>query len=110
VANSFLVKTCWHGDYPNWGRIMGALGYSGARFSESSVGIHYDGLPVVRRGVSAGTPVRRLSAIQRRGSFTVSIGLGAGRGSAVVHTCDCSEEYVRTNVDYVRQTARAAPT
>jgi glutamate N-acetyltransferase / amino-acid N-acetyltransferase len=110
VANSFLVKTCWHGDYPNWGRIMAAVGYSGARIVEDRITIWFDRLPVVRRGLSAGTPVSRLSAVQRKERFTVTIDLKTGRGRATVYTCDCSEEYVRINVDYVQRIAGRGPT
>src|SRR5882724_5795858 len=41
VANSALVKTSWHGGDPNWGRIMGALGYSAAKVVEDRVAIGY---------------------------------------------------------------------
>lgn len=110
VANSMLVKTCWHGDYPNWGRIMDAVGYSPARVVEEKVDIHYDDRIAVRRGQAAGTPVSQLSAIQAREQFTVTIHLHLGRGAAEVYTCDCSEEYVRINVDYVRDMTGRAPT
>lgn len=101
VANSLLVKTCWHGDYPNWGRIMDALGYSSAKVVESKVDILYDDLPAVRGGMATDTPIEALSAVQRREFFTLTIRLGLGKGRAEVYTCDCSEEYVRINVDYV---------
>ncbi len=110
VANSLLVKTCWHGDYPNWGRIMDAVGYSPARVVEEKVEIHYDDRIAVRRGRAAGTPVSQLSAIQAREQFAVTINLHLGRGAAEVYTCDCSEEYVRINVDYVRDMTGRAPT
>ena len=110
VANSLLVKTCWHGDYPNWGRIMDAVGYSPARVVEEKVDIRYDDLPAVKRGKSAGTSVAALSAIQSKESFTVTIDLHLGKGAGEVYTCDCSEEYVRINVDYVRDMTGRAPT
>lgn len=110
VANSLLVKTCWHGDYPNWGRVMDAVGYSPAKVVESKVDIFYGDLPAVRRGIAAGTPVDRLSAIQSQEQFTVTIDLNLGRGRAEVYTCDCSEDYVKINVDYVRDMTGRAPT
>ena len=110
VANSLLVKTCWHGDYPNWGRIMDAVGYSPAKVVESKVDVFYDDLPAVRRGISAGTPVEKLSAVQARESFAVTIDLHLGRAAAEVYTCDCSEDYVRINVDYVRDLTGRGPT
>ena len=97
VANSLLVKTSWVGDYPNWGRIMDALGYSPAKVVEERVDIGYDGLPAVRGGVRAGTELARLKRIQRQKAFTLAINLNLGPGAAVVYTCDCTEEYVRIN-------------
>ncbi len=98
VANSLLVKTSWAGDYPNWGRIMDALGYSAAIVDETRVDISYDGVPAARRGVSAGTDIERLKSIVRQKEFTVDIHLHLGRGEAVVYTCNCTEEYVRINM------------
>ena len=42
VANSMLCKTAWFGGDPNWGRIIAAVGYSGARVDDSRVDISFD--------------------------------------------------------------------
>ena len=42
IANSLLVKSSWYGNDPNWGRIMDALGYSGAALSEQTVQMWYE--------------------------------------------------------------------
>ncbi len=110
VANSMLVKTCWHGDYPNWGRIMDAIGYSPAKIDETKVDIFYDDTIAVRRGISAGTPVDKLSAIQSKEEFAITIDLHLGRANAEVFTCDISEDYVKINVDYVRDMTGRGPT
>lgn len=98
VANSLLVKTSWVGDYPNWGRIMDALGYSRAKVDEERVDISYDDLPAARGGLFAGTPIDDLKRIQRQKAFTIEINLNLGAGEAVVYSCDCTEEYVRINM------------
>lgn len=98
VANSLLVKTSWVGDYPNWGRVIDALGYSRAKVVEECVDISYDGLPACRRGVYTGTPIERLKKVIRQPRFTLDIHLHLGKGDAVVYTCDCTEEYVRINM------------
>ena len=98
VGNSLLVKTSWVGDYPNWGRVMDALGYSGAKVVEGKVDIAYDGLPAALAGVYSGTPIEKLSAVQRKKEFTLNIDLNLGRGAATVYSCDCTEEYIRINV------------
>lgn len=110
VANSMLVKTCWHGDYPNWGRIMDAVGYSAAKVDETKVDIYYDDVLAVRRGVSAGAPISKLSQIQSQEEFTVTIDLRLGRSTAEVFTCDISEDYVKINVDYIRDLTGRKPT
>jgi glutamate N-acetyltransferase/amino-acid N-acetyltransferase len=110
VANSMLVKTCWHGDYPNWGRIMDAIGYSSAKVDESKVDIYYDNLPAVQKGVAAKTPIQDLSRVQQQERFAVTIRLHLGDGEAEVYTCDCSEEYVRINVDYIKMPDGREPT
>ena len=64
---------------------------------EERVAIYYNDLPAVKGGVFAGTPLKRLEKIQRQKAFTISINLNLGRGTAVIYTCDCTEEYVRIN-------------
>jgi glutamate N-acetyltransferase/amino-acid N-acetyltransferase len=98
VANSLLVKTSWAGTYPNWGRILDAVGYSGARVVEDRLSLHYNDVPAVRRGIAAPTPIRRLQKITAGREFNVAIDLHLGRGQATVYTCNCTEEYVRINV------------
>lgn len=98
VANSLLVKTSWAGEYPNWGRVMDALGYSRARVEEDKVDIAYDQLPACRGGLYAGTPIDDLKRIVRQKAFTLTINLNLGAGETVVYTCNCTEEYVRINM------------
>ncbi len=98
VANSFLVKTSWAGSYPNWGRVMDALGYAPAQINENKVEIHYDNLLAVQKGMKAGASIERLSRIVAKKAFTLAIDLHLGRGEATVYSCDCTEEYVRINM------------
>ena len=97
VANSFLVKTSWVGSYPNWGRIMDALGYSPARVDETKVEIYYGKLLCARHGLKAGASVEQLSKIVARKEFTITIDLHLGRHAATVYSCDCTEDYVKIN-------------
>ncbi len=98
VANSMLVKTSWAGGYPNWGRIMDALGYSPARVIENKVEMFYDGRLAVRQGVKAGVSIDQMKRIQAQKDFTITIDLHLGQGEAVIYTCNCTEEYVRINM------------
>jgi glutamate N-acetyltransferase / amino-acid N-acetyltransferase len=97
VANSFLVKTSWVGTYPNWGRVMDALGYSPAKVDETKVEIFYDKLRAVQNGLKAGAAIERLSQIVAKKAFTLTIDLHLGRHAATVYSCDCTEDYVKIN-------------
>ena len=97
VANSFLVKTSWVGSYPNWGRIMAALGYSPALVDENKVEIRYDRLLAAKNGLKAGASIAQLSKVAAQKEFTLTIDLHLGRHAATVYSCDCTEEYVKIN-------------
>ncbi len=100
VANSLLCKTAWYGGDPNWGRVVAALGYSGAQFNPDSTDIFYDAMPVVRQGGDAGTPEEDLVEIVKQREFTVLADLNSGDAEYWVWTCDVSYEYVKINADY----------
>ena len=97
VAKSQLVKTAWTGGDPNWGRIMAALGYSGARVREEMVEIYYDGLLAVVNGQPSKTPVGKLKKVVEKSKFTITIHLHSGMGEYSILTTDLTEEYVRIN-------------
>ena len=97
VANSFLVKTSWVGTYPNWGRIMDALGYSPAAVDENKVEIRYNHLLAAKNGLKAGASIEQLSKVAAQKEFAITIDLHLGRHAATVYSCDCTEEYVKIN-------------
>ena len=99
VANSMLNKTAWAGKRPNWGRIMDAIGYSYAQVQENKVDITYDAVPAVRGGMAHNVPEEELIAVVSKEAFTIHINLNLGGGEAVVYTCNCTEDYVRINVE-----------
>jgi glutamate N-acetyltransferase / amino-acid N-acetyltransferase len=98
VANSTLVKCAWAGGDPNWGRIMDAIGYSGARIDESRIAIDYGGLPIVRHGMLAPTPWKDLRTVAARKLIRVVIDLRLGPFSHEVWTSDLTEAYVKFNL------------
>ncbi|MCF7863600.1 MAG: bifunctional glutamate N-acetyltransferase/amino-acid acetyltransferase ArgJ [Kiritimatiellales bacterium] len=98
VANSMLNKTAWAGTYPNWGRIMDAIGYSKAKVLEEQVSIHYDDRQVVANGMRTDIPQEDLIKVVSQTDFAINIDLHLGEGTATVYTCNCTEEYVRINV------------
>lgn len=97
VANSKLVKCSWNGNDPNWGRILHAVGYSGARVKEEMVNIHLNGVIVTQNGISAGTDGEKLIAAVSGPEFTVGIDLNIGKGNFTLYTSDLSPEYVDFN-------------
>jgi glutamate N-acetyltransferase / amino-acid N-acetyltransferase len=98
VANSVLVKCAWAGGDPNWGRILDALGYSGASMDPARVDIDYDKARLVRGGMLAASGMERARPVAARKAFRVSIDLHAGSGSYHVWTTDLTEEFVRLNL------------
>jgi glutamate N-acetyltransferase/amino-acid N-acetyltransferase len=98
IAKSELIKTSWTGGDPNWGRIMAALGYSGARIREEMVEIFYDGVLAVYNGQPSKTPLAKLRKIVRKPKFTITIHLHYGMGEYSILTTDLTEEYVRINM------------
>jgi glutamate N-acetyltransferase/amino-acid N-acetyltransferase len=98
VANSLLVKTSWVNDYPNFGRVMDALGYSAAKVVEDKVDIAYNGIVLVRGGLRTDAPLDAVKQVQRQEAFTIRIDLHLGRGAAYVLACDCGHPYIDINV------------
>lgn len=97
VANSALVKCAWYGGDPNWGRILDALGYSGAALREEMIDVYYNGLIAVRGGMASKTPPEKLQAVVQQRKFTVHVHLGLGQAEYVVYTTDMTPKYVRLN-------------
>ena len=100
VGNSLLCKTAWFGNDPNWGRVVAALGYSGAKFSDEKCDVYFGDIPVVRNGGDAGTPEEDLLATVKQREFTITCDFHEGDGEYWVWTSDVSYEYVKINADY----------
>ncbi len=101
VAISPLVKTAMAGADVNWGRIMAALGRSGARFDPEKVSIAFGPHLVVENGLGLGDKAEALAKkLILAGPFTVTINLRAGNFQDFCHTCDFTEDYIRINASY----------
>jgi glutamate N-acetyltransferase/amino-acid N-acetyltransferase len=102
VANSLLVKTSWFGGDPNWGRVIAAVGYSGAAVDPDKVDIAYDEVRAVSGGCAApGSRLQDLEGVLARKEFAIDVCLNLGEGADTVYTCDCSQEYVKINSEYL---------
>jgi glutamate N-acetyltransferase/amino-acid N-acetyltransferase len=101
VATSSLVKTAFFGEDANWGRIIAAVGYSGAEVDPERVAICFDDVPVVRQGVSTGKELEaQATEVLKRPEFTVVVDLALGEGCADYYTSDLTYDYVKINADY----------
>jgi len=100
VATSPLVKTALHGGDPNWGRIIAAVGRSGARFSPRKVCLQAGKLPLVINGEPAKYLEKAAAKIFGRERVPITIDLGAGKASTVILACDFGHDYISLNTDY----------
>jgi glutamate N-acetyltransferase/amino-acid N-acetyltransferase len=101
IAHSPLVKTAWAGSDPNWGRLMAAIGYSGAQIDPERIDIQYGELPVCRDGGRAAEfDEAAAHACVTQPEFSITIQLHQGTGSCIFWTTDLTVEYVHINADY----------
>lgn len=97
IANSPLFKTALHGADPNWGRMVCAIGYSGARFRKIDIAVN--GIPVVRNCISTGNE-RAFRSEMKKKRICVEVNLGCGKYEYEVITCDLSRKYIDINAIY----------
>ena len=101
IAHSSLVKTAWAGCDPNWGRLVAAIGYSGAEIDPERIDIWFGELRICRNGGRAAEfDEKAAHAYLQQEEFSISIGLNQGAGSCVFWTTDLTTEYVHINADY----------
>ncbi len=100
VAKSSLVKTAVHGGDPNWGRIVCALGYSGAELALDRLHLTIGGLVVFERGAGVDVDLGAVRRAFEQPEIEIVATLGLADGRAEAWGCDLSEEYVRINAEY----------
>ncbi len=100
VAASNLVKTAVFGADANWGRVMCALGYSGANFNPDKVGVWIGPVKVVEGGRAAQYNEEEATRALQGQDVVLRVDLGVGNGQATAWGCDLSYDYVRINGSY----------
>lgn len=101
IADSPLVKTALAGADPNWGRIVMAVGKSGARADRDRLAIRLGPLSVAEAGrVAPAYAEAAGAAYMRRAELVIGVDLGLGQGAATVWTCDLTHRYIDINADY----------
>jgi glutamate N-acetyltransferase/amino-acid N-acetyltransferase len=101
IAGSPLVKAAIHGNDPNWGRIVAALGRSEARVSEDRLDVYLNDVCVMKQGCPAPfSKAEMISALSNSDNVLIRLCLNLGDGQATAWGCDLSEEYVTINSAY----------
>lgn len=101
IANSPLVKTAIAGQDPNWGRIVAAVGKSGALADRDKLTIRFGDILVARNGWR--NPEYREddgAAYMQGQELVLAVDLGLGKARRSVWTCDLTARYVEINADY----------
>jgi len=101
IANSPLVKTAIAGEDPNWGRVVMAIGKSGAEADRDRLSISFGDVLVAENGWVSPTYKEEDGAAQmKQDEITIKVDLGLGDGAATVWTCDLTHRYISINADY----------
>ena len=101
IADSPLVKTAIAGEDPNWGRVVMAVGKSGARADRDRLSIRFGEVLVASEGwVHPGYREADAAAHMKGQEVTIHADLGLGTGEATVWTCDLTHGYIDINADY----------
>ena len=101
IANSPLVKTALAGSDPNWGRIVMAIGKSGAAADRDKLKIYFGNILVAENGfVALSYTEKEGLAYMQRTNIKITVDLGLGLGCFTVWTCDMTHQYISINADY----------
>ncbi|MGB7268177.1 MAG: bifunctional glutamate N-acetyltransferase/amino-acid acetyltransferase ArgJ [Albidovulum sp.] len=101
IANSPLVKTAIAGEDPNWGRIVAAVGKSGAKADRDRLSIRFGDILMAEKGWRNPDYSEDDAAAYMKGdTLVISVDLGLGRATRRVWTCDLTHRYIDINADY----------
>lgn len=97
VSRSNLLKCAIHGEDPNWGRVLSAVGTTDAVFEAERLNVAVNGVWICRGG-AAGDDRSKVDLRPR--DVTITVDLSAGPHSATIHTTDLTAAYVHENSAY----------
>ena len=100
IVSSSLVKSMIHGRDPNWGRVMVALGNSGAYIEESAVDIFINEIHIVHKGQSIQYLKDAVVSAMSVPQVTIRVSINLGDADSTAWGCDLTEEYVILNSAY----------
>lgn len=100
IVSSSLVKAALFGEDANWGRIICALGYSGASFDPALVDVYIGKLAVAQKGGGLVFDEEEARKILQEKTVPITVNLNNGENQATAWGCDLSYDYVKINADY----------
>ena len=101
IANSPLIKTAIAGEDPNWGRVVMAIGKSGAAADRDSLSISFGDILVAKEGWVADDYREEDGAnYMKNDHIVLNVDVGIGDGESTVWTCDLTHGYIEINADY----------
>lgn len=100
VCQSPLVKTAVFGEDANWGRVLAALGYSGAEFNPAGVDLWLGDLPMMKAGAPLPLDEEAAAKILKEKTVVFTADLHSGDAEATAWGCDLSYDYVKINGSY----------
>jgi glutamate N-acetyltransferase/amino-acid N-acetyltransferase len=104
IVTSSLTKAAIYGHDANWGRILCAMGYSGAQFDPEQVDLYFESaagkLKIIENGVSTGYSEETATKILSEECVTAIADVKMGNASATAWGCDLTHKYVDINADY----------
>jgi len=100
ITSSLLVKSAVYGADPNWGRLIMALGRSGAEMVESKIDLYINGVCIMESGRPVPFHRDAVVALMRGDEVTFGVNLNLSDGQATAWGCDLTEEYVVINSAY----------
>ena len=104
IVTSSLTKAAIYGHDANWGRILCAMGYSGAQFDPEQVDLYFESaagkLKIIENGVSTGYSEEEATKILSEQEVTAIADVKMGDAHATAWGCDLTYEYVKINADY----------
>jgi glutamate N-acetyltransferase/amino-acid N-acetyltransferase len=101
IANSPLIKTAIAGEDPNWGRVVMAVGKSGAAADRDRLSIRFGDVEVAKDGWRSADYSEEAAAAHMKGQhIVIGVDIGIGSGTATVWTCDLTHGYITINADY----------
>lgn len=104
VVTSNLTKCAIFGHDANWGRMLCAMGYSGADFDPEKVGIYFESeagkIKIVENGLAANYSEEKATEILSKNPITAIVDIQSGNEKATAWGCDLTFDYIKINADY----------